>query len=45
MSETEAPEGMEPDLAEPESGDKPVILNTKPLFKLMVEKRASDLFF
>jgi twitching motility protein PilU len=27
------------------SQDKPVVLNTKPLFKLMVEKRASDLFF
>jgi len=25
--------------------DKAVVLNTKPLFKLMVEKRASDLFF
>jgi twitching motility protein PilU len=24
---------------------RPVVLNTKPLFKLMVEKRASDLFF
>jgi len=25
--------------------ERPVMLNTKPLFKLMVEKRASDLFF
>lgn len=25
--------------------ERPVVLNTKPLFKLMVEKRASDLFF
>ncbi len=25
--------------------EKPVVLNTKPLFKLMVDKRASDLFF
>ena len=25
--------------------ERPVILNTKPLFKLMVDKRASDLFF
>jgi twitching motility protein PilU len=29
--------------AEPQ--EKTVVLNTKPLFKLMVEKRASDLFF
>jgi len=25
--------------------ERPVVLNTKPLFKLMVDKRASDLFF
>ena len=25
--------------------DRQVVLNTKPLFKLMVDKRASDLFF
>ncbi len=25
--------------------ERPIILNTKPLFKLMVDKRASDLFF
>ena len=25
--------------------ERPVILNTKPLFKLMVQKQASDLFF
>jgi hypothetical protein len=25
--------------------EPPIVLNTKPLFKLMVEKRASDLFF
>ena len=25
--------------------ERPIVLNTKPLFKLMVEKRASDLFF
>ena len=25
--------------------ERAVMLNTKPLFKLMVEKRASDLFF
>src|SRR5262245_42612592 len=34
---------------QPEGGDggeeRPVVLNTKPLFKLMVDKRASDLFF
>jgi twitching motility protein PilU len=28
-----------------EGEERPVMLNTKPLFKLMVEKRASDLFF
>ncbi len=28
------------------SGDgAPVVLNTRPLFKLMVERKASDLFF
>ena len=27
------------------SEERPVVLNTKPLFKLMVDKRASDLFF
>ena len=25
--------------------ERPIVLNTKPLFKLMVDKRASDLFF
>jgi twitching motility protein PilU len=33
------------DSANSGSQDKPIVLNTKPLFKLMVEKRASDLFF
>ena len=33
------------DISSTASQDKPVVLNTKPLFKLMVEKRASDLFF
>jgi twitching motility protein PilU len=33
------------DSASSGSQDKPIVLNTKPLFKLMVEKRASDLFF
>jgi twitching motility protein PilU len=32
-------------LVDTDSGEKPIVLNTKPLFKLMVEKRASDLFF
>ncbi|MEY4931790.1 MAG: hypothetical protein RLZZ403_110, partial [Pseudomonadota bacterium] len=45
MTDTAAPEGNDAELTEPESGEKPIILNTKPLFKLMVEKRASDLFF
>jgi twitching motility protein PilU len=27
------------------SGERPAILNTRPLFRLMAEKRASDLFF
>ena len=27
------------------SGERPTILNTRPLFRLMAEKRASDLFF
>src|SRR5262252_1639571 len=31
--------------ASTDSQEKTVVLNTKPLFKLMVEKRASDLFF
>jgi twitching motility protein PilU len=33
------------ELVEADSGERPIVLNTKPLFKLMVEKRASDLFF
>jgi twitching motility protein PilU len=45
MTDTAAPEGNDAEPTEPESGEKPIILNTKPLFKLMVEKRASDLFF
>src|SRR5882724_5417843 len=33
------------DTASSGPAEKAVVLNTKPLFKLMVEKRASDLFF
>lgn len=32
-------------LSQTGASERPVILNTKPLFKLMVDKRASDLFF
>jgi hypothetical protein len=39
-----APESVA-ELVEADSGERPIVLNTKPLFKLMVEKRASDLFF
>ncbi len=39
------PEEQADDTASTGPQDKPVVLNTKPLFKLMVEKRASDLFF
>src|SRR4026208_305757 len=39
--------GAEGDVLDNEMGgdDRAVVLNTKPLFKLMVDKRASDLFF
>jgi len=39
--DTDTVEGV----AETNSGERPTILNTRPLFRLMVEKRASDLFF
>jgi twitching motility protein PilU len=41
---TAAPE-PEDALSQTGSHERPVVLNTKPLFKLMVDKRASDLFF
>ena len=36
MTDTAAPEGNDADLAEGESGEKPIILNTKPLFKRII---------
>ncbi len=44
MSETATAGGMEEPL-EPKGEDAALHLNTKPLFKLMVERKASDLFF
>ena len=41
---TSAPEG-EDVVSQTGTHERPVVLNTKPLFKLMVDKRASDLFF
>ncbi len=42
----QAPEFEEDDaLSQSGVNERPVVLNTKPLFKLMVDKRASDLFF
>jgi twitching motility protein PilU len=41
MTETETADS----LAHTGSGERPTVLNTKPLFKLMMDKRASDLFF
>lgn len=39
------PSGDDDSLSQTGLNERPVILNTKPLFKLMVDKRASDLFF
>jgi len=41
MDTTETTPGIE----ETGSGERSLVLNTRPLFKLMVQKRASDLFF
>ena len=46
MTNTAKPiEETEAELVDMDAGERPIVLNTKPLFKLMVEKRASDLFF
>ena len=42
---TPEPEIEVPVVAVTEAPGRPMVLNTKPLFKLMVDKRASDLFF
>jgi len=39
------PSGEDDSLSQTGLNERPVMLNTKPLFKLMVDKRASDLFF
>ena len=44
MSAPSSAESLEP-AAEPRVDEAALQINTKPLFKLMVERRASDLFF
>jgi len=44
-TEIPAAADSEDTLSQTGTNERPVILNTKPLFKLMVDKRASDLFF
>jgi len=45
MTSNAPPDEPEDSLSSTGLNERPVVLNTKPLFKLMVDKRASDLFF